>query len=87
MYKENYLIKYQILNPVYFVEHLKQGVIYYNKAMKAPYVVYFKWTAIKEVNVHINNKHWSLIPKSHDMKDHDVLPSVWSMKRNRYTQK
>ena len=38
---------------------------------------------MKEVNGHIYNTHWKLVPIESVPEDTDILPSVWSMQRNR----
>jgi hypothetical protein len=42
-----------------------------------------KQAVIKEVNDHIENKNWELIPRDKVPKGTTILPSVWSMKRKR----
>ena len=37
----------------------------------------------KEVNGHIENAHWKLVPIKSVPEDTDILPSVWSMQRKR----
>ncbi len=34
---------------------------------------------IKEVNGHINNNHWKLIPHTEVPEGAEVVPSVWTM--------
>ncbi len=34
---------------------------------------------IKEVNGHINNNHWKLIPRTKVPESTEVVPSVWAM--------
>jgi hypothetical protein len=36
---------------------------------------------IKEVNSHINNNHWKLIPHTKVPEGMEVVPSVWAMQR------
>eukprot|EP00957_Ditylum_brightwellii_P107057 8168220-Ditylum_brightwellii.AAC.1 len=42
------------------------------------------WAAIvTEVNGHIDNNHWELIPISQVPKEAEILDSVWAFKRKR----
>ena len=43
----------------------------------------FLEAVMKEVNGHIYNTHWKLVPIESVPEDTDILPSVWSMQRNR----
>ena len=38
---------------------------------------------VKEVNVHVENIHWTLFPIESVPEDTDILPSVWSMQKKR----
>ena len=38
---------------------------------------------VKEVNGHVDNTHWGLIPIADVPEDTNVLPSMWSMRRKR----
>ena len=40
-------------------------------------------TVVKEVNGHVDNSHWKLVPIESAPEDTDILPSVWSMQRKR----
>jgi hypothetical protein len=38
---------------------------------------------VKEINGHINRKHWLVIPKEEVPEDTDIIPSVWALQRKR----
>jgi hypothetical protein len=57
--------------------------MYFDQTMQAPDRKEFIKAAIKEVNNHIDQKHWELIPRKEVPKDVKILPAVWSMKRKR----
>ena len=38
---------------------------------------------VKEVNWHVDNKHWELFKQAEAPEDAQVVPSVWSMQRKR----
>ena len=44
---------------------------------------------VKEINSHVDNKHWELVPIEDLPEEEDPLPSVWSVlrKRNLVTNK
>ena len=43
----------------------------------------FVETVVKEVNGHVDNAHWKLVPIESVIEDTDILPFVWSMQRKR----
>jgi hypothetical protein len=83
MHEEEYLLQDEMLNPIAFLAGSNEDTIYFHQAMKAPDRNQFKKAIVKEVNDHIENKHWELIPHEAVLKGVKVLPSVWSMKQKR----
>ena len=73
----------QMLNPMAFLSTANKDTMYFDQAMRAPDSNEFVKAVIKEVNDHIERKHWELIPREQVPKGVKVLPSVWSMKRKR----
>jgi hypothetical protein len=69
MHKDDYLLHDEMMNPVAFMASSNQDTMYFHQAMKAPDQKQFMKAIIKEVNDHINNKNWELIPK-------DKVPKV-----------
>ncbi len=43
----------------------------------------FVEAVFKELNSHINNNHWKLIPRTEVPEGMEVIPSVWAMRRKR----
>jgi hypothetical protein len=80
MHEEDYLLQDEMLNPIAFLAGSNEDTMYFHQAMKAPDRNQFKKAIVKEVNDHIENKHWELIPREAVPKGVKVLPSVWSMK-------
>jgi hypothetical protein len=83
MHEEEYLLQDEMLNPIAFLTGSNEDSMYFHQAMKAPDRNQFKKAIVKEVNDHIENKHWELIPREAVPKGVKVLPSVWSMKQKR----
>ena len=83
MHQDNYLLQDQMLNPVAFLASTNQDTVCFHQAMKAPDRKEFAKAVVKEVNNHIERKHWELILQEQVLKGILVLPSVWSMKRKR----
>ncbi len=38
---------------------------------------------VKEVNRHVENGHWELVPQDIVPKDAQIVPSIWSMRHKR----
>eukprot|EP00957_Ditylum_brightwellii_P076479 5812662-Ditylum_brightwellii.AAC.1 len=51
--------------------------------MAAPDREEFIGAIVKEINGHIDKKHWELMPLSQVPKEADILDSVWPFKRKR----
>jgi hypothetical protein len=64
-------------------------IIYYDQALQQPDAKQFANAVVKEVNGHINNKHWTLVKQKGITKEAQVVPSVWAMwcKRDLTTNK
>ena len=54
--------------------------------MKAPDSAKFADACVKEVNNHIERKHWHLIPREEVPEDTEVLTSVWEMRCKRHVK-
>jgi hypothetical protein len=84
MHQEDYLLQDQMQNLIAFMASTNQDTMYFHQeAMKAPDRDQFKKALVKEVNDHIENHNWELIPREYVPKGITVLPSIWSMKRKR----
>ena len=83
MHQEDYLLQDQMQNPIAFMASTNQDTMYFHQAMKAPDRDQFKKAVVKEINDHIENHNWELIPRERVPKGITILPSVWSMKRKR----
>jgi hypothetical protein len=70
-------------HPIAFHAEMMGDIMYLNQALQQPDADQFVEAVIAEVNGHINNKHWQLTKRSKVPPNHDVLPSVWSMRRKR----
>jgi hypothetical protein len=83
MHQDDYLLQDQMQNPIAFMASTNQDTMYFHQAMQAPDRDQFKKAVVEEVNDHIENHNWELIPREHVPKGITVLPSAWSMKRKR----
>jgi hypothetical protein len=68
-------------NPIAFHSEMMGDVMYYHQALQQPDAKQFANAVIKEVNGHVDNKHWELVKGEEVPKDAQVVPSVWSMQR------
>jgi hypothetical protein len=55
-------------------------VMHMHQAHWQPNACQFVDLVIKEINGHVNRKHWVVTPRSEVPKDTDVLPSVWAVR-------
>ncbi len=54
-------------------------IMYLHQAVRQPDAREFVEAVIKEVNGHIDNNHWKLIPRTEVPEGTEVIPSVWAM--------
>ena len=66
-----------------FLDDMQGDTMYFHQAMYQEYSGDFVEAVVKEVNGHVDNSHWKLIPIESVPEDTDILPSVWSMQRKR----
>ena len=70
-------------NPMAFLAEMQGDTMYFHQAMAQDDSGEFVEAVVKEVNGHVDNTHWELIPIESVPEDTDILPSVWSMRRKR----
>ncbi len=66
-------------HPIAFLAEMMGDIMYLHKALHQPDAREFLEAVIKEVNGHINNNHWKLIPRTEVPEGTEVVPSVWEM--------
>ena len=67
--------------PLAFMVNEVGNVMYYHQAMNQPNAWEFAWALVKEVNGHVDNGNWELMPCSKVPEGVDSVPSVWAMHR------
>jgi hypothetical protein len=70
-------------HPIAFFAEIMGDIMYLHQALRQPDAREFMEAVIKEVNGHINNDHWKLIPHTEVPEGTEVVPSVWTMQRKR----
>jgi len=83
MHEDDYRLQDAMADPIAFMASASPDTLYFDEAIKQPDRKEFIKAIIKEVNDHIEKKHWVLIPRDQVPKDVRILQSVWSMKRKR----
>jgi hypothetical protein len=66
-------------HPILFLAEIMGDIMYLHQALRQPDAREFVEAVIKEVNGHINNDHWWLIPRPEVPEGIEVIPSVWAM--------
>jgi len=83
LHKDDYRIQEAMKDPISFAGLIEKDTMYYHEAMGAPDREEFIKAIVKEINDHIDGKHWVIINESDVPNDTIILDSVWSMKRKR----
>ncbi len=68
-------------HPITFLSEMMGDNMYLHQALRQPDAREFVEAVIKEVNGHINNDHWKLIPRTKVPEGTEVVASVWAMQR------
>jgi hypothetical protein len=66
-------------HPIAFLAEMMRDVMYLHQALHQPDSKEFVEAVIKEVNGHVDNNHWKLIPRTEVPEGTEVVPSVWAM--------
>jgi hypothetical protein len=68
-------------HPIAFLAELMGDIMYLHQALRQPDSRELMEAVIKEVNGHVERKHWAIVKQDTVPEDIEVLPSVWSMRR------
>ena len=63
-------------HPIAFLAEMMGDILYLHQALHQPDAREFVEAVIKEVNGHIDNDHWKLIPYTEVPEGTEVMPSV-----------
>jgi hypothetical protein len=76
-------------HPIAFLAEMMGDVMHLHQALRQPDACQFVSSVVKEINGHVDRKHWVVTPRSEVPEDTDVMPSVWAVrcKRNLTTGK
>jgi hypothetical protein len=70
-------------HPIAFLTEMMGDIMYLHQVLRQPDSREFVEAVFKELNSHINNNHWKLIPRTEVPEGMEVIPSVWAMRRKR----
>jgi hypothetical protein len=67
-------------NPIAFHAKMVGDIMYLQQALRQHDAKQFVDAIVKEVNGHVENGHWELVPQDTVPKDAQIVPSVWAMR-------
>ena len=70
-------------HPIAFHAEMMGDIMHLHQALKQPDAPEFVKAVVKEMNDHIEAKHWQVVKRSEVPPDQDVIPAVWAMRRKR----
>ena len=70
-------------NPIAFHAEMMGDIMYLQQALRQPDAKVFVNAVVKEINGHVANKNWELVPRDTVPAEAQIVPSVWSMRRKR----
>ena len=65
--------------PIAFHAEMVGDIMYLNQALRQPDAKEFVTAEVREINGHVNNNNWELVPRDTVPEDTQIVPSVWSM--------
>jgi hypothetical protein len=80
-HKQHLGLQERMQNPIAFHAKMMGDIMYYHQALQQPDAKQFADAVVKELNGHVDNKHWELLKQEDVPEDVQVVPSVWSMWR------
>jgi hypothetical protein len=66
-------------HPIAFLAEMMGDIMYLHQVLNQPDSRELVEAIIKELNGHIDNNHWKLIPRTEVPEGTEVVPSVWAM--------
>jgi hypothetical protein len=63
-------------NPIAFHAKMMGDIMYYHQALQQLDAKQFADAVVKEVNGHVDNKHWELVKQEEVPEDAQIVPSV-----------
>jgi hypothetical protein len=70
-------------NPIAFHAEMMGDIMYLQQALRQPDAKEFVNAVVKEINGHVDNQNWELVPRDTVPAEAQIVPSVWSMRRKR----
>ena len=80
---QEYKLQREMEQPIAFAASTDPDIMYLHEALKQPDRAQFIQAIEKEVNDHVQRKHWRLVRKDDVPKGTKILDAVWAMRRKR----
>ena len=80
---ENLSLQDHMRHPIAFLSKMLGNTMHLHQALRQPNSCQFVDLVIKEINGHVDRKHWEVTPRVDVPKDTNVLLSVWAIRRKR----
>jgi hypothetical protein len=77
------LLQDSMRHPIAFLAEMMGDVMHLHQALRQPNARQFVDSVVREINGHVDCKHWVVTQRSEVPKDTDVLPSVQAVRRKR----
>ena len=82
-HEEHLSLQDRMRHPIAFDSEMLGNTMHLHQALCQPDSHQFVDSVIKEINGHVDRKHWEVTPRADVPEDTDVLPSVWAVRRKR----
>jgi hypothetical protein len=83
LHDEHLSLQESMSHPIAFHAQMTGDIMYLHQALQQPDAAEFVKAVVKEINGHVDNKNWKIIPRSEVPVGSTVVPAVWSLRRKR----
>jgi hypothetical protein len=83
-HNEHLALQDRMRHPIAFLAEMMGDFMHLHQALWQPDACQFVNSVIKEINGHVNQKHWLVIPKEEVPEDTNIILSVWALQHKCY---
>ena len=74
-------LQYRMRIPIALISDINGDTIYFHQDIHQEHSADFVEAVVKEINGHVDNEHWKLVPIADSPEEEELIPSVWAMRR------
>ena len=83
LHDEHLSLQESMSHPIAFHAQMTGDIMYLHQALQQSDSAEFVKAVVKEINGHVDNNNWKIVPRSEVPVGATVVPAVWSLRRKR----